>query len=519
VPPGSPAAPLGPGDPPAPDARDRTNERRWLLGLLVVTGCSWGRWLATGSLKIDENFPSLPVGLLLFVALMGGLLLLVLGWRGFLERPPARPRRLAFAGLFVAAFMLPMLSNDVFSLFAYASLAARGIDVSTTPAAMPLSPWFPWVGEVWKHTVCVYGPTTLLAVLPSAAGGSNAWLALGLLRLTWFLPIALVMELSFRRLAGRPFFHTMVWLNPLWIIEGPGQLHPDLLGLVAITAGVILQREGRPKAGWACWALAILGKYSFAFTGCWFWLSGARTARQKLLRIPAILAVLGVAAVLFFSLFWHGWDTVLVPIRTLAAQNPGGSLVEVVSQIIDVLRGGSISSPSLPPAEIVALNRASKGDIWAVVSLVVRVVFVVVTFRFVRNLLRRPATDPGREDAIALATGAITVAAVTIASHRFQSWYLLAALPFFGLSCPPVWRRWWVWAAAVAPATTLAQMLPRDTVLIPVWGALATLALMVLFLAFFRGRYFAPDADQGAAGPAPSPTPTVAGLGASGASS
>ena len=129
MPPGSPAAPLGPGDPPAPDARDRTNERRWLLGLLVVTGCSWGRWLATGSLKIDENFPSLPVGLLLFVALMGGLLLLVLGWRGFLERPPARPRRLAFAGLFVAAFMLPMLSNDVFSLFAYASLAARGIDV------------------------------------------------------------------------------------------------------------------------------------------------------------------------------------------------------------------------------------------------------------------------------------------------------------------------------------------------------------------------------------------------------
>ena len=87
------------------------------------------------------------------------------------------------------------------------------------------------MGQMWNQTVCVYGPTTLIATLPARLAGNNPWLALLLLRLAWLSPTTLVMEVSFRQLRDRPFFHAMVWLNPLWIIEGPGSSTPTCSGL------------------------------------------------------------------------------------------------------------------------------------------------------------------------------------------------------------------------------------------------------------------------------------------------
>jgi hypothetical protein len=474
----------------------RRDERRWLFGLGLVTACSWARCLATGSPKVDENYPSELVASLLLLALIAGYGLLVLGWSGLLARPPSCPRRLAFAGLAVAAFMLPMLSNDVFSLLSYGSLAARGQDVYTTASGLPQSVWSPWVGELWNQTVCVYGPTTLVSTMPAALAGGNPWLALVLLRLTWFAPLALVMELSFRSLSDRPFFHTMVWLNPLWIVEGPGQLHADLLGLVAITAGIVLQRRGGVMRAQCCYGFATLGKYSFAFTGFWFWLFGAKTAGQRALRIPALAAVLVGLALLFFAPFWRGPATVIEPIRTLAGMNPGGSIPEVAGIVVHALRTGQLAPPDLPARVAVAVDRTTKGGTWQVVSLLMRIVALAVSVRVLRAMLRKPYD----EDTISLGTGVIVVAFITLASHRFQSWYLMAALPFFGLRCTRVWQRWWISVAAVSVPIGFVHVLPTNALLLPLWSATTTAALMVVFLMTFRARYLNFDSREEPAG-------------------
>ena len=471
------------------NSKEDRNSRLWLLGLTLVTASSWARWVATGSPRVDQNYPSPLAGNVVFVALLVGWSLLVIGWRGLLERPPESPRRLAYSGLFIASLMLPLISNDVFSLFAYGSLAARGRDIYTTASALPESVWHAWMGEPWNTKVCVYGPTTLLAVLPVALAGKSPWLALLLVRLTWLAPLVLVMELSLRGMRRRPFFHTMLWLNPLWMVEGPGQLHADLLGLVAIVAGIGLSLQGRTKAAWVPYGFAVFSKYSFAFTGFWFWLYDARTVKQRAPRLFAVAFVTIVVGVLLLTPFWRGVATLTEPIRALASMNPGGSITEVVGTLVDILRGGGIPHADTPVTEALDVQRAAREGTWLVVSLVLRLVTLVIGARVLLAMLRKPYD----EDRIALGTGTLVVAVLTLASHRFQSWYLIAALPFFGLRCTDVWRRWWIAVVALSVSTEFIHVLPRTALLLPVWSVVTNAGVIFVFLMSFRARYWSLD--------------------------
>jgi hypothetical protein len=448
-----------------------------------MTACSWGRFLATGSLKVDQSYPSRPVGFALLGALTLGWGLAVAGWRGVLANPPARPRRTAFLALGAAAFMLPMLSNDVFSVLSYGAVAAEGHDVYATTSWLEQGPFYSWLGAHWSHTVCVYGPTTLLASLPAGIAKGNPWVGLALLRLAWFAPLALVMEVSLRRLHDQAFFHAMVWLNPLWVVEGPGQLHADLLGLVAITAGIVLHRSGRIRTSFALYAVALLGKYSFAPAGLWFWLSGAPRDRRR--RLATMGAILAAAAVAFYLPFWVGPVTLTVPLRTLGRMNPGGSITEVLGIVVQWLRGGSVTPPDMAVQTALEVDRAAKQTSWLVVSWTMRFVFLAVVARVLPPMFRKASDDR----TIALGTGVLTVALLTLASHRFQCWYLLAPLPFFGLACPPVWRRWWTAAVAASVPVDFACVLERTSPIYPVWGTLTTGALVVVFVLWFRARY------------------------------
>ncbi len=389
--------------------------------------------------------------------------------------------------------MLPMLSNDVFSVFAYGSIAARGHDVFTTTSGFTQGVFYPWVGARWSEKVCVYGPSTLLAAMPAALAGDSPWLALVLLRVAWFVPLAWVMELSFRSLRDRPFFHAMVWLNPLWLVQGPGQLHADLLGVVAVTGGILLQRRGSVKAGWVSFSVAVLGKYSFAFTGFWFWLSGTKTLAQRLLRIPTMAAVLVAVGTLLYAPFWRGPSTLTEPVRTLAGMNPGGTLTEVAGYVVQILRGGGVPSPDAPVLEAVAIERSTQASTWFVVSLVMRLIALVhracascachasKASATTRTRARARHGHPRRRGAYAC-------------EPPFPGLVSSCVLPFFGQACTKAWRRWWVAIVAVSVSMEFIHVLARASLLLPVWGGLTTAALMVVFLMSFKQRFWSFDA-------------------------
>ncbi|MGO9766968.1 MAG: hypothetical protein ACLPM8_15115 [Myxococcaceae bacterium] len=486
-----------------PSRRGRPENVRWLLGLAVLTLCSWARFLGTGSVKIDENYPTERFGTLLLLAMCAGWGLSVWGWAEILERPPQRPRRLAYAGLFVVCFMLPLLSNDLFILFNQAFLTAHGRDVYTSADSFPSGAWIAWVGERWRDNPSPYGPLTLLSAWPSVLGGTNPLLVELLLRLAWLLPLLAVMEASFRVFAHRPHFHAMLWLNPLWLVEGMGQLHPDLLGVLLVTAGILLRRRSPALGGAAAFSLATLCKWNLAFTLPWFWLSGTHTLRQRLARPALLLAMLSCLGTLAYAPFWRGPQSVAAPFRALQSKTlvPGGSVVDGVGALSDALHG-VVSDATVPVVQLVERERARREGVWRVAQALMGLLALWALLGLALSL-RRGFDD----ERLALVTGAFVVALVTLASPKFQSWYLMSALPFFGLCCPAVWRRWWVLVVAASVTEEFFLALPRSALLFAPCVALSTLATLVAFLSALRSRYWGlpvwpvgASADEAAAG-------------------
>jgi hypothetical protein len=486
------------------------NERAFLGGVAVLTACSWGRWLATGSLKVDESYPAPVAGTALFVALLAGWALLLAGFHGLLaealdegiapgaHRP--RVRRLAFTGLAIASLMLPMVSNDVFQLFQWSSLAAHGRDVFTSSAAFAGSEWRGYVGGRWLGTLCHYGPLSLVSAMPSALASGNPWVALALVRASWLVPLVGVMHLSFRFLPSSRTFHTMVWLNPLWLLEGPGQLHCDLVGFTLVCAGVVLALRGRTVPALFLYALAVVSKYTFVLVGPWFLLFDPGSTRARpttaLARALAMAAAIGLCGAAFYAPFWLGTRTLTAPIGDILAEKPGGTLVEVVTDLALAARG--LSPDVLPDAGGALDERALLGAgyyVVAAVKLALKLVTLGVGARLLVVMLRK-----NRPEGTALGTGALLILAATLGAPKFEPWYLLPALPFFGLSCTRTWRRWLTTAIALGVLPTFANVLPSASPIVPIWGVLSTGANVAWFLAMFRGRYLGPldDARDGA---------------------
>jgi hypothetical protein len=456
---------------------------RWLLGLALLTACSWVRCAATGSPKIDENYPSETVGTLLLVALCLGWALAVSGWAAMLDDPPERPRRLFYLGLLATAGMLPLLSNDLFSLFAQASLSSHGQDIYASAASYRDSVWFSWIGERWQQSTSPYGPVTILAAWPSVLGAGNPFLAEAWLRLAWLVPLAVVFELSLRAFAGRWSFHTVLWLNPLLVVEGFGQLHPDLLGVVLLTAGLLASRRSPGIGGATGWALATLSKLNLGLTFPWFWLVRTGTWARRATRAGLLALCLLAAAALAYAPFWRGPETLAGQLRSLRSSTlvPGGTLVDVAGTVAGALAGPRLGAPV---EQFDLRQQQARARAWRISQAVAAFLALAAVVPLTLGLLRRQD-----EEWLALATGAWVVAVFTLASPKFQSWYLLGALPFFALSCPPAWRRWWVWAVGISVTPEFALVLPRTALLYAPW-AVTTLATVVVFLVGFRARFW-----------------------------
>jgi hypothetical protein len=259
---------------------------------------------------------------------------------------------------------------------------------------------------------------------------------------------------------------------------------------MAITAGMLAQATGPRVWGAVGWASATLFKWNDVIAAPWFWLAGARSWWERLKSLGLMALVLVALSVTAYLPFWRGSETVQEPFRKLFSQTlvPGGSVVDVVGELGSILRrssGGDAFDPHMPIVERVARQREARASIWRAAQRVMSLVALIALLPLFRALLRKHD-----EALVAPASGIFVIIALTLASPKFQSWYLMSALPFFAYSCPPAWRRWWPWVIFAAVTQEFPLALPRDAALFMPAVAFGTGLTAIVFLWSFRERYF-----------------------------
>lgn len=486
--------------------------RLWMpsLAALMCVAASCLIRLHTGGLKVDENYPSLGVSIatvLIFIAALALSLLFFactcLNDRAF-PLEARQVRRAAYTACFIAAFMLPMLSNDVFSVLAYGDLALRGIGAFVYPADLSPSVFYPYVGEAWKTAPCVYGPLSLaIAAAAVWLGMGDPLLALLIFKLFALAASLLLVHFAFRYVMDHPDHAdwktlALLTLSPVLWLQGAGQAHNDLFCGMFLMMGVYYAAQARTRLA-ALWIIcAVLAKLSalvgLLFYAAWLWSLHRADLRRLLKELAVAAAIMAIAVGISYALIWQGPQTLTGPMAFLANKRPSNSLVMLFSEMAvwlklffqslwhhgsDVLEGLSTlrSDQDLMAVEKrIAWGFFKKLFMGAGLSLVGLQMILLVRCQ------RSP------EEVLA-AFARISVAVVTIGSAVFFPWYLLVVLPFFIGRMSREWTFWLALVSVLSHGQNLPRLTDHASLVYRLFDPLFTYATIFLFLYGFGRRF------------------------------
>jgi hypothetical protein len=480
------------------------------LAAALCTAASFVIRVGTGSIKVAGVFPPLAISITtatLFLASLGLSLYLLVGICLRKDGPApelASVRNAAFAACLAAAPMLPMLSNDVFSLLAYGELALRGVDPFTSGAALSQSSYYAWVGAGWTHAPSVYGPATvLLSALSVWAGAGNLYAALAIFKLICLLASLLTVEVSYRYARAHPAVDgrtlAVVTLSPVLWLQGAGQAHSDLLAALFLLGGIVAVDRGRHRLAAALIAAAVLNKISAVF-GVAFLLVHLHQAHRGDVRrlLRAVLESLAVAIVVFavlYAPFWKGFRTLGVPLAFLADKQPSNSILMAVGEVGGWLttalhllgeRGRSL----LETVRLVGVDRSllfvTRREVWRVATPLFLLAGLLLAVLQLAPLARRKTAGDSMG-----AFASIAALSLTVTSPVFQPWYLLVALPFFLHSMSRRWSVWVVLVFVISSGQNVPQITDRHSLVCVLLDPLFTYGTIALFLFAFRDRFLA----------------------------
>jgi hypothetical protein len=489
--------------------------RLWMppLAALLCVAASCLIRLHTGGLKVDENYPSLGVSIATVFIFLAALALSLLFYARTCLNERASPiearrvRNAAYAACIIAAFMLPMLSNDVFSVLAYGDLALRGVDIFAYPADLSPSVFSPYVGEAWKSAPCVYGPLTLVIAAAAAwLGMGDVALALLAFKLFALAASLLLVHFAFRYALDHPDHAdwrtlALLTLSPVLWLQGAGQAHNDLFCGTFLMMGVFHAGRERTRLAAFWFACAALVKLSalvgVLFFAAWLWNLHRADPRRLLTELAAAAGIMAAAAVILYALVWQGPQTLTGPVAFLAEKRPSNSLVMLYSEVavwlkmflqslwshgMDALEGlGALRSDRV-------LVATEKRAAWGLFKMLFMGAGLALMGLQASPFLRRL----GPQEALA-AFARVSVVATTIAPAVFFPWYLLVVLPFFIVRMSREWTIWLALVSVLSHGQNLPRLTDHASLVYRLLDPLFTYATIFLFLYAFGRRFFARD--------------------------
>jgi hypothetical protein len=197
---------------------------------------SWVHFFNTKSLKVDEN-PISPffLNVLLFTILIVSFTFyLKLVFETLIKRESLNLdflNKYSLHVLLLSTMTLPIFSNDVFSIFSYSFSALHGVDIYSMEYNAIPSMYTKMSNPTYINLPCKYGPLSMLVSNFSVyIAQQNVALALIIYKFIFFI-FGLIF-IFFANKLDYQYRNLIILLIPIWWIQGVGQLHNDLFGVV-----------------------------------------------------------------------------------------------------------------------------------------------------------------------------------------------------------------------------------------------------------------------------------------------
>jgi hypothetical protein len=330
-------------------------ERRWTSAAAIVAAAVLGFALwqhampatfvsqlglnhaATAEVHAALGVRAPVVGLAAYTAVFRALLVVAFAAYGLLlatalRSPPAPGRRaitrLALALPIAVALLMPAdLSTDVYAYVGYGRLAViHGLNPHVTPSSElvrlgdPTAPFIHWT------TPSPYGPLATLLSMAAVAVAPSGSLLVAVVVMKLFAAAALIgCALAAERFV-RAYDPTRAEaalvataLNPLLLIEGPGNGHNDIVTVVFVLLAFLALARGRARlaalalgAAAAVKLIPLLLLPWVAFIAAWpraEETGGGPSARARAGKVAAVVGVAFVPLAVLYVPFWRGART------------------------------------------------------------------------------------------------------------------------------------------------------------------------------------------------------------------
>ncbi|HYN04856.1 MAG TPA: hypothetical protein VE359_20565 [Vicinamibacteria bacterium] len=326
----------------------------------------------------------------------------------------------------LAGAMLPLLSSDLFSVLAYAELVWRpAVNPFTLPApGLAGSSFLPFLGPGWREAPCVYGPLQLLFWSPAAWFGANLPTALAVAKLLAVLAtaatLALLSHYCWEPKGPGPGAFAAVALSPVLWIEGAGQAHNDIVVGLLFAAWLVAARRPGVVLASALLGAAVASKLNAALpAGMYLAYVAGRpgTVPARLRRVAAAAVALGLVVALAYLPFWHGLDTLRVPLAFLSGRRPTNSLLEIAFVVMRPILGSAAATAAL-------------SSLGTLLTAGLALLGAALAWR-----------APGLSTLVGAMAG-VSLLATTLAAPVFHPWYLIPCLVLSVELRDPVWRAW-----------------------------------------------------------------------------
>ncbi|MCW3127860.1 MAG: putative rane spanning protein [Bacteroidetes bacterium] len=403
-------------------------------------------------------------------------------------------RIVSYALAAIFSLMLPMLSNDLFSLLTYGDAANRGVDVYTNTASLPISPFFEFLSLLWRKAPCVYGPVCLsISRIAAYIGHGHLWYAMAAYKVLAFIWAIVFIEIIFRigvllKTTIKPIL--FIVLNPLFMIPGLAQLHCDAI-VITLAAGMVyffLAKKGYIAFVFLGLCIAAKISYILLFPFLIIALFLEKTSWMSFFtRIAGGVAITLVTVFLLYLPFYTSPKTFTIPFDFLFHQNPAKSISEIVGDIVYFAPTVMLGENAELHNNVKTPSGISQGqlDAWLLIKMICQVFALIISaVVFIRFWMGERSVGQWFRVFTRL-----LLLFLLFYSHVFYPWYLLFILPLLWFEEDLAFMQWLFVLTCFSTVQDAICFITHDT--LPYYIILIlTFFSTVVFVWRFRTVYF-----------------------------